>query len=50
MGGFNGSTRLNSIEIYNPKTNTWTLDTLSTCVEVIHGAVVVDGSPHLRTD
>eukprot|EP00102_Acyrthosiphon_pisum_P002195 XP_001943389.2 PREDICTED: kelch-like protein 17 isoform X2 [Acyrthosiphon pisum] len=50
MGGFNGSTRLDSIEIYNPKTNTWTLDTLSTSVEVIYGAVVVDGSPHLRTD
>ncbi|XP_060872936.1 ring canal kelch homolog [Metopolophium dirhodum] len=50
MGGFNGSTRLDSIEIYDPKTNTWTLDTLSTSVEVIYGAVVVDGSPHLRTD
>lgn len=50
MGGFDGSTHLDSVEIYDPNTKIWTIEPLSTSVEVIYGAVVVDKPPHLKTD
>jgi len=50
FGGHDGSTHLDSVKIYRPNTNTWTLKTLSTSVEVIRGAMVVDMPLHLRTD
>ncbi|XP_060872135.1 ring canal kelch homolog isoform X2 [Metopolophium dirhodum] len=49
MGGFDGSTRLNSVEIYDPNNNTWTMELFPKCVEVIKGAVVIDMPSHLRT-
>jgi len=48
MGGFDGSTRLNSVEIYDPNNNTWTMEPLSKGVEVIKGAVVINMPSHLR--
>ncbi|XP_016658900.1 kelch-like protein 2 isoform X1 [Acyrthosiphon pisum] len=48
MGGKNGSDYFDSVEIYNPKTNSWSMKKLSTSHLPIYGAVVVDRSPHLR--
>lgn len=50
MGGKRGSTCLYSVEIYNPKTNTWSLETLSKCFDQIVGGVVVDKPPHFRNN
>jgi len=40
---------LNSIEIYNPKTNTWSLKTLSKDVGWVYSGVVVNRPPHFKT-
>ncbi|XP_016658814.1 ring canal kelch homolog [Acyrthosiphon pisum] len=50
MGGFDGFNRLDSVEIYDPKINTWTMEPLSTTEEVVYGAIVVYSPPHLRID
>ncbi|XP_029344977.1 kelch-like protein 3 isoform X1 [Acyrthosiphon pisum] len=49
IGGFDGSTNLDSVEIYDPNSNTWTMEPLPTSGEVIHGAVVIDMPSHLRS-
>jgi len=49
MGGFDGSTRLDSMEIYDPNTNTWTMEPFPTSGDEIYGAVVIDMPSHLRS-
>ncbi|XP_001943576.1 ring canal kelch homolog isoform X2 [Acyrthosiphon pisum] len=49
MGGSDGSSRLASLEIYDPNTNTWTLEQLPTSGDDIHGAVVIDMPSNLRS-
>jgi len=48
MGGISISGHIDSIEIYNPKTNLWSMKKLSTIHHPICGAVVVT-KPVLRT-
>jgi len=50
MGGFGGVKFLDSVEIYDPKTNTWTIEPFPTNEEMINGAVVVNMPSHLRAD
>ncbi|XP_060880188.1 ring canal kelch homolog isoform X2 [Metopolophium dirhodum] len=50
MGGFSGVKFLDSVEIYDPKTNTWTIEPFPTNEEMINGAVVVNMPSHLRAD
>ncbi|XP_016660786.1 kelch-like protein 2 isoform X2 [Acyrthosiphon pisum] len=45
FGGEKKSSIVNSVEIYDPKTNTWTMERLSSNGVQIYGGVVVD-SPH----
>jgi len=42
MGGIHGIFNVDSVEIYNPDTNTWSIKTFSTSFSQIYGAVVVD--------
>ncbi|KAF0757868.1 kelch-like protein 2, partial [Aphis craccivora] len=49
IGERNKISVLNSIDIYNPKTNTWSLKTLSKDDGHIFGGVVVNKSPHFKT-
>jgi len=44
MGGYRGKNQTCSanVEIYNPDTNTWTIETLPRSGECIYGGVVVD--------
>ncbi|KAF0764307.1 kelch-like protein 20 isoform X1, partial [Aphis craccivora] len=48
IGGHNNGGYLNSIEIYNPKTNTWSLKTLSKDVGRICSGVVVNRPPRFK--
>ncbi|XP_060874118.1 ring canal kelch homolog isoform X2 [Metopolophium dirhodum] len=51
IGGIDESiNHLDSIEIYDPNNNTWTLDTLPTSEKGIYGAVVFNLPSHFRTD
>ena len=51
MGGKFGSTHLNSVEIYNPNTNTWELVEYSINVgDQINAGIVVDLPPHFQTE
>eukprot|EP00102_Acyrthosiphon_pisum_P022693 XP_016659903.1 PREDICTED: ring canal kelch homolog isoform X2 [Acyrthosiphon pisum] len=50
IGGFDGSTNLDSVEIYNPNKKTWTMEPFPTSVNGIYGAVVFNLPSHLRTD
>jgi len=49
IGGNSGFTCLNSVEIYNPTTNSWSMKTISIGNQ-IYGAVVVDRPLHLQTN
>eukprot|EP00102_Acyrthosiphon_pisum_P022702 XP_016659912.1 PREDICTED: ring canal kelch homolog [Acyrthosiphon pisum] len=49
MGGSDGSSQLGSLEIYDPNTNTWTMEPLPTSGDEIHGAVIIDMPSHLRS-
>jgi len=50
MGGSNEQyLNLDSVEIYNPNTNTWSLETLPENVNRIVCGLVVDKSPHFIT-
>lgn len=50
MGGSNEQCLdLDSVEIYNPNTNTWSLETLPENVSRIVSGLVVDKSPHFIT-
>jgi len=42
MGGFNETSVLFSIEIYNPNTNTWSIKILPRCIGQIYDGVVVN--------
>jgi len=46
IGGIQNSTVLDSLEIYNPKTNTWSKEILTNISTQIYRAVVVDRPPH----
>ena len=46
MGGESDESINDTVEIYNPKTNTWTLERLSRNEVQIYGGVVVDKPPH----
>ncbi|XP_060872121.1 ring canal kelch homolog isoform X2 [Metopolophium dirhodum] len=50
IGGFDGSTNLDSVEIYDTKNNTWTMEPFPTSVNGIYGAVVINLPSHLRND
>lgn len=50
MGGKNIYGVLHSIEIYNPRTNTWSMETMSTSDIRIYDGVVVDMVPNFRTN
>jgi len=41
-----GGNQSNSVEIYNPKTNSWSMKTVSISSPIL-GAVVVNRPPHL---
>ncbi|CAH1712397.1 unnamed protein product [Aphis gossypii] len=50
IGGMNNEDlHLNSTEIYNPKTNTWSLKTLLKDVDWVYSGVVVNRPPHFKT-
>jgi kelch-like protein 2/3 len=49
IGGTCRSGVLDSVEIYNPKTNSWSMKTISISHQ-IYGAVVVNRPPHLQTN
>jgi len=42
VGGKNGEVEVDSVEIYNPYTNTWSLEEMSKSMDEIVGGVVVD--------
>jgi len=46
MGGIHGNLNVDSVEIYNPNINTWSIKTFSTSFSQIYGAVVVN-SPRI---
>lgn len=50
IGGKQNSTILNSVEIYNPDTNTWSMETLPVSGTQIYGAVVVNRPSCFRTN
>jgi len=50
IGGFDGSTNLDSVEIYDKNNNTWTMEPFPTSVNGIYGAVVFNLPSHLRND
>jgi len=50
IGGNDGSTDLDSVEIYNPITNTWTMITASMNVARANaGVVAIDRPQHFKT-
>jgi len=46
MGGETDKFIVDNVEIYNPITNTWTVETSSRSGLLIYGGVVVDRPPH----
>jgi len=50
MGGRGTSLPLHSIEVYNPNTNTWSMETMSTNDMRILDGVVCDMVPNFRTN
>jgi len=51
MGGESDEHNINdTVEIYNPKTNTWTMERLSRNGVQIYGGVVVDRPPNVLTN
>ena len=50
MGGETDKSMIDTVEIYNPITNTWTIEKLSRTGVQIYGGVVIDRPPHFKTN
>jgi len=50
IGGFDRSTHLDSVEIYDPNNITWTMESFPTSVTGIYGALVINLPSNLRND
>ncbi|XP_016656253.1 ring canal kelch homolog isoform X2 [Acyrthosiphon pisum] len=48
MGGETDKSIIDTVEIYNPITNTWTMEKLSRSGVQIYGGVVIDRPPHFK--